>query len=316
MLRVHCSVQLVVLFAINSLAQIPDSDLTKNILKGAIDFHIHSSPDVVERSVDDLGAAESSAKRGLKAIVLKNHVSSTAARAQTTNSSSTGTIVFGGVVLNHAVGGINSYAVDAMVKMSPDYGKVVWFPTMDAVHHMATFGIKGDGLSVFLNNELSDETIRVLQIIAAKKLVLATGHLSPEEIFELVKEARKRGIANILITHPMTDVPGLTLLQMEELAKEGALIELTFLSYLAGPNAQLPGLRSTKHVSMEEMSQAIKRIGADSFILSSDLGQAGNTIPSEGLQIFAEMLVKNGIPISDIEKMVKLNPARLLGLAP
>ena len=101
---------------------------------------------------------------------------------------------------------------------------------------------------------------------------------------------------------------------MEKLAKEGALIELTFLSYLAGPNAQLPALRSTKHVSMEEMSLAIKRIGADSFILSSDLGQAGNPIPGEGLQMFAEMLVKNGIPISDIEKMVKVNPARLLGL--
>ena len=188
MLRVHCSVQLVVLFAINSLAQIPDSDLTKNILKGAIDFHIHSSPDVVERSVDDLAAAESSAKRGLRAIVLKNHVSSTAARAQTTNSSSTGTIVFGGVVLNHAVGGINSYAVDAMVKMSPDYGRVVWFPTMDAVHHMATFGIKGDGLSVFLNNELSDETIRVLQIIAAKKLVCKRRLLYIQNIRVLLRE--------------------------------------------------------------------------------------------------------------------------------
>ena len=316
MLKIYCTAQLVVLLAINSLAQVPDSDLTKDILKEAIDFHIHSSPDIVERSVDDLAAAESSAKRGLRAIVLKNHVSSTAARAQTTNALSSGTLVFGGVVLNHAVGGINSYAVDAMVKMSPEYGKVVCFPTMDAVHHMATFGIKGDGLSVFQNNELSDETIRVLQIIAAKKLILATGHLSPEEIFELVKEARKRGISNILITHPMTDVPGLTLLQMEKLAKEGALIELTFLSYLAGPNAKLAGLRSTKHVSMEEMSQAIKRIGAGSFILSSDLGQAGNPIPCEGLQMFVEMLVKNGIPISDIEKMVKQNPARLLGLIP
>ena len=40
--------------------------------------------------------------------------------------------IYGGIVLNRAVGGINPAAVEWMTRMSGARGKVVWLPTFDA----------------------------------------------------------------------------------------------------------------------------------------------------------------------------------------
>jgi hypothetical protein len=49
-------------------------------------------------------------------------------------------------------------------------------------------------------------------------------------------------------------------------------------------------------------------------VLSSDLGQAGNPLHPDGLaQIFAG-LRSAGLTPAEIERLVKSNPARLLGL--
>lgn len=40
-------------------------------LEGAIDFHVHSAPDITPRSVDDFELAKRAADEGMKAIALK-----------------------------------------------------------------------------------------------------------------------------------------------------------------------------------------------------------------------------------------------------
>ena len=40
--------------------------------------------------------------------------------------------VFGGIVLNRAVGGINTEAVRRMIEMEGRRGRIVWLPTIDA----------------------------------------------------------------------------------------------------------------------------------------------------------------------------------------
>jgi hypothetical protein len=294
--------------------QYPGARQNNDLLKGAIDLHIHSAPDAFDRSVNDIEVARFASAKGMQAVVIKNHLASTAGRAELTNSLSMETKVYGGIVLNREVGGINPHAVEAMCRISPAYGKVVWFPTMDAAYHMEKFGIKGNGLRILESGKLTAETIKVLELIAAHQLVLATGHISPEEIFALAKQARQMGIRQFLVTHPLADSPGLNLSQMQELATLGAIFELTFLSYLSGPQSHLPFLRANKHVSVQEMAQTIKKLGADHFVLTTDLGQPGNPIPGDGLKVFAEMLLNNGISAAEIETMIKRNPARLLGI--
>jgi hypothetical protein len=57
-------------------------------------------------------------------------------------------------------------------------------------------------------------------------------------------------------------------------------------------------------------------IGAASFVLSSDLGQRGRPLHPDGLLALYQALANRGIPVTDIDLMGKVNPAKLLGLQP
>src|SRR6185436_8610596 len=71
---------------------------------GVIDFHVHSHPDVFGRNMDDIDVAQLAKAKGMRGIVLKNHISETASRAALVMKVVPGIEVFGGVVLNNAVG--------------------------------------------------------------------------------------------------------------------------------------------------------------------------------------------------------------------
>lgn len=296
------------------LSQFPEKTNVDELIYGAIDFHIHSSPDVFDRSLSDIEVAQLAEKRGFRAIVLKNHVSSTAARAVLVNAQMTKIKAYGGIVLNKAIGGINPEAVIWMHKMSPEYGKIVWFPTFDAAYQKEITKDTSKGITILKDGKLIDDARTILQIIAKENMVLATGHLSPKEIFILVNEAKKLGVKNILITHPLNDEPGLTVDQMNELAQMGAILELTYLGYLSGPNAPLGFLQKANHISMDKMVQVIKKIGAKNFLLSSDLGQVGNATPPDGIKMFVSLLMEKGISKDEINLMIRTNPGVLLGL--
>jgi len=63
----------------------PIINLAKSTIESAIDFHIHSSPDVIPRRLDDFEVAKLAARAKMKAVVLKNYLASTAARSVLVN---------------------------------------------------------------------------------------------------------------------------------------------------------------------------------------------------------------------------------------
>ena len=75
----------------------------------------------------------------MRGIVLKNHISETASRAALVMKVVPGIEVFGGIVLNNAVGGINPDAVEWMHRFYGSRGKVVWLPTFESDKHVKTF---------------------------------------------------------------------------------------------------------------------------------------------------------------------------------
>ena len=81
---------------------------------GVIDMHVHSHPDVFGRNMDDIDVAQLAKARGMRGIVLENHISETASRAALVMKVVPGVEVFGGIVLNKSVGGINPDAVEWM----------------------------------------------------------------------------------------------------------------------------------------------------------------------------------------------------------
>ena len=80
-------------------------------LQGIVDLHVHSDPDAVPRKLDALDTARLAKEAGFRAIVLKNHWTSTAQLAYTVGKVTPGIEVFGGIALDLAVGGVNPEAV-------------------------------------------------------------------------------------------------------------------------------------------------------------------------------------------------------------
>jgi predicted metal-dependent phosphotriesterase family hydrolase len=91
---------------------------------------------------------------------------------------------------------------------------------------------------------------------------------------------------------------------MQAAAKEGALIEFTGGS-VGAANA---GTR------IDSYADAIRKVGPEFCILSSDLGQKGNPLPADGLAEFVTALRMRGFTDQELDRMVKQNPAKLLAL--
>jgi len=87
-------------------------------LVGAIDLHVHSAPDVRPRKMTALELAGAAKAAGMRGLLLKNHQTATTGVAATLREVVPGLAVFGGLVLNDAVGGWNPEAVDAALKMN------------------------------------------------------------------------------------------------------------------------------------------------------------------------------------------------------
>ena len=131
---------------------------------GVIDLHVHSHPDVFGRNLDDIEVAQLAKARGLRGILLKNHVAETASRAALVMKVVPGIEVWGGVVLNRAVGGINPDAVEWMHRTYGGRGKVVWLPTFEADKHVKTLSRPdARGLVVAPGGQVTPETEAVVR---------------------------------------------------------------------------------------------------------------------------------------------------------
>src|SRR5919204_1022400 len=267
---------------------------------GVIDMHVHSHPDVFGRSMDDLDVAQLAKARGMRGLVLKNHISETASRAALVMHAVPGIEVWGGIVLNNAVGGINPNAVEWMHRVYGSRGKVVWLPTFESDKHVKTFS-KPDaqGIVVAPGGKVTPQMEEVLKIIARENLLLATGHVHPEEVIAVTRRARELGVKNILVTHGLTNVPGLSMAQAKQVADMGAVIEVCFLQFRAGPNAPLPFLVHWAQVNAKHVAQAVKELGAKSLVISSDLGQSGNMTHPDGIETAITEMKKEGISDGD-----------------
>ena len=269
-------------------------------LAGVIDFHVQSGPDSRPRSVSDLEVARIAKRAGMRGLVFKNHFTMTADRAWLAMQEVDGIEIFGGVALNHAVGGLNAEAVRQLVAFSGGRGKVVWLPTFDAEFWMTRAGDPGEFIPVMVGGRPDPALGEIFDLIAEHDLVLAMGHSSPAEVVALIPEARRRGVRKILVTHGLGQQPSTE--QLAAMVEQDAIIELVWLAIQNGEFA------------LADYAAAIRTFGARHFLLSSDLGQAMSPLHTDGLVAFMEGLRAEGIGDADIDLMIRRNPARLLGL--
>jgi Family of unknown function (DUF6282) len=274
------------------------------LLRGAVDIHVHSDPDNVPRSLDGIEAAKQARAKGMRAIVLKNHYDPTAGLAFLARKEAPGVDVFGGIDLNLSVGGMNAAAVEHLTQVAGGWGRIVWMSTFDAENQVRYSKENRPFVSVSRNNALLPDTRAVIAMIAKHRLVLATGHVAAAEGLMLVREGRAQGVEHIVITHAMNPPVLMDVAQMQEAARLGALIEFVGGS-LTTPDAA---------TRVDRMADAIRRVGPQFCIVSSDLGQKGNALPVDGFAAFLGALRARGFSAADLDRMSKQNPETLLGL--
>jgi hypothetical protein len=166
---------------------------------------------------------------------------------------------------------------------------------------LAATGIAPPPLTVLdVMGKVSDAARRCIELIAKHNMVLATGHLGRAEIFQLVKVAREMGAEKVLVTHAEFPSQNLTIDEQYELAQMGAFIEHCFTTMYTGK------------ASWDVAMAAIRKVGPERCIISTDLGQTINPPVAEGFAMFAQQLLDGGFGIDHIRRMAVTNPHALM----
>jgi len=285
-------------------ARTPGPPPQSDVVRGAIDIHVHSDPDNVPRAMDGIEVAKLAHANGMRGLVLKNHYDPTAGLAFLARKAAPGLEVFGGIDLNLPVGGMNAAAVEHMTQVAGGWGRFVWMSTFDAENQVRFSKENRPFVSVAREQALLPEAKAVIAVIAKRRLVLATGHVSADEALMLVREARLQGVTSMVVTHAMNAPILMNLSQMQEAARHGAFIEFVAGSLVS---ADASG-------RVDRYAAAIRAIGPEFCVLSSDLGQKANALPADGFAAFLSALEARGFTRQEVDRMSKQNPARLLGL--
>lgn len=287
------------------------------LLHGGVDIHVHHGPDLYPRIQDHNETARSARGAGLRAICLKCHNFPTAQMAVATDKEVSGIDVFGSLVCNLQVGGINPIAVETALK----YGaRQIFMPTIDSENHAKITGVVGQhGTGLTIQGGLSDyslnhprinligsdgallpEVLVILDLIADADVILNFGHISFDEMTALIAQAKKQNVRKLVVDHPFFS--HLSVAQQQSLAEAGV-----WVNYTAGEL-----LPRWWRVSISDFSDAIRQIGPERMVLSSDCGQLHNPPQTEGMRMVCQLLWEEGLNVEEIRRMFHQNPADLI----
>lgn len=301
----------------------PPSAAARELVCGGYDLHVHVGPDVMQRRIDDLWLAREFREQGLAGFALKSHYAPTAERASVVRAAVPGVDVLGAITLNLAVGGLNPIAVEIAAR---EGARMVWLPTVDSENERRSHaaapagavppmwariqdelregGITGDPVKVTGGDGDVTPALRdVLGLIARHDLVLATGHLSRDEVFTVVDAAVAAGVRRIVVTHPEFTSQRISPADQRELGARGAFIEHCFTTPHTGK------------CSWEQVFEGVRAAGPGRSLFASDLGQPFNPPVEDGLALMADRFLAAGFEANEIHQMAVLN-TRTLAAAP
>lgn len=278
-------------------------------LKGIFDMHVHSAPDIRARAYTDFEMMDAGIRVGAKGIVLKSHHGTTMNRAflvnehnKIVNQGNNDFIMYGSITLNKGIGGLNPIAVDAALKMG---AKVVWLPTTHAVNQLKKDGKTG-GIEVLVNGKIVEPLKEIIKMIIDKDVVLGTGHLSPEEIFCVVDQARAMGLKKIVVTHPEFWVVGMSDGDQIKIVKDyDVILERCYAQPMGG------GVYKN---NLADNLKIIQTVGYKNVMVDTDGGQVENPHWEIAFAEYVEYLFAHGVTEEEINFMTKTIPEKLLNV--
>lgn len=273
------------------------------LLAGAYDLHVHSSPSVFPRMEDGFELIQEAEAAGMAGVMLKSHYEPTALRAELINRhSGCKAKAYGGLALNWPVGGLNVYAVENALRAG---AKIIWMPTRDSKNSLRFGDMEGDffrrpGITVLDEaGRLKPCVYEIMDAVKGGGGVLATGHLSPEESVLLCREGRARGVRMIL-THPEFPRTLIEPAVQKEMADLGVWIEKNWFNVVLG------------RVTIQEMAATIRLVGASRAYIATDRGQRGQPSPVSEFRRFIQELLRQGLSPDQIRDLARNVPEEIL----
>ena len=297
------------------------TERARELVRGGFDPHVHVAPDFAPRRITDLELADRCRELGLAGFGLKSHYTATAERAAVVSAAVPEVRALGTITLNHAVGGLNATAVEVAARQG---ARIVWLPTVSSeneigeVEHadpdgnvpvwvrfeleLRAAGLRPSAVPVLdAGGEPLPELLEVIDAVARHGIVLATGHLSRDEIFAVVDAAVAGGVATIVVTHPEFPSQRIPPADQQALAERGALLERAFTTPYTGK------------CTWEEIFAATRAVGATATVWGSDLGQRFNPPVEDGLALMADRFLAAGFSEEEVRTMAVENTRRLAG---
>jgi hypothetical protein len=131
----------------------------------------------------------------------------------------------------------------------------------------------------------------------------------------LIRAAKAAGVNNIYVQHPNHSGLAMSMTQMKEAVRLGALIEVVLSG--DGLTGGGPAVVNAENPVMDYGPQKladIRALGPENVVVTSDLGQPGRVNHAESFRIALTVLAKAGFSQAEIDMVTKRNPARFLGL--
>ena len=303
------------------MKHVPGGEEVAELMVGAIDLHIHANPHLHPDThlQDVIELAREAHAAGMRAVVVKDMGGPTTGASYVVTRLGGGVPVYGALVLNLSVGGINPRAVWVALRHG-DGAKVIHFPTGDTRNHFEYRKRFYNGVNLGLTEEMSITVIKdgrlipeareVISMIKECNACLATSHLSAAETHLVVQEAKDQGLERIIISHARWAMTRLTMDDLHTFADMGCLIECDYC--LMTPLMHV--VHGEPPLNPMDMVKTMRDLGPDRCFISSDLGQVFSTRPVEGMRTYVGLLRKCGITADEIRTMFHRNPAHLIGL--
>ena len=295
--------------------------MTIELLKGSVDNHIHCCPHINKRSTNIFEVIKKAEQLKMHAVGLMDNFSNTSGYASLVKKylPKLKLKVFGGLIMEPPSGGV-SYE-NAKISLNYSYfqndgAKFISFPT----HHTRHIAKLEKRKKNYIKNCFhvpdtgpTQETMKILELIAQKNIVMNTGHLSAKETINLVKYAKKIGIKKILIPSNTFNLTTIT-----KLKKFSPKFEFSYFFISKATDIPLTHVDGEKHkiqgTNEKLLKILIKTAGPKNVILSSDCGVSILPKPHIGFTKFIDQIIKLGFSKKEIEYMIKTNPKKLFSL--
>lgn len=289
-----------------------------DLLENAVDLHVHCYPELdlnMRAAAPDDAVCHIARAYGMAGLVFKSVAFPTAHSSHYLAQRYAPLAVLGSITLNAPVGGISALAVEIAARQG---ARVVWFPHWSAANDRAKGGFsrhtmfpaypRAEALpSVDVTDDqgaLLPSVNEVLEVARDYGMLVASGHLSPDETMKVFAAAHAMGCERMVFTHPLHGQIGGTEDHLSRAVELGASVEISFLG----------SMPMHWRISPDMIAATIRKVGPEHVVVTSDAWREYNPVGPELLRIAALTLRAKGFVDQEIHTMISSNPRRLVGM--